>query len=417
MALLNDLPKPRECPTALPVASMHLVVIGGRDPADSDTWSGTPRALIGALREERHRVSTIGPLRKIDTTWPRLKAQWYSRVRAKTYLVYRDPTAIRRRAASLAAALRALEPYDAVIAWHAADGAIAHPSAPLIFINDAIWPQLVEGYPHYDRKRLAQSGITGGETLDRAALANCDCAIYSSHWAANAARFNYGTPAEKLLVHPFGANLPLIPSDDALRQAIAERGRGPCRLLFIGLDWQRKGGDTAVAVACELNDRGMNCEIDIVGESPIARLPSYARLHGPLPPGDAHAIAQRASLFMQADFLILPTHADCTPIVLSEAAAYGLPVATTAVGGIPELIGNSGWGKAFPSATTSASFADWIESGYRDRAQYDRMAWSGRHEYASRLNWSVFSRAVTRTIADLRQSKSMAARASAGFSA
>ena len=43
-------------------AAMHLVVIGGLDPAAEDTWSGTPNAMIAALREAGHRVSTIGPL-------------------------------------------------------------------------------------------------------------------------------------------------------------------------------------------------------------------------------------------------------------------------------------------------------------------------------------------------------------------
>jgi glycosyltransferase involved in cell wall biosynthesis len=392
---------------------MHLVVIGGRDPADSDTWSGTPRALIAALREQRHRVSTVGPLQKIDTTWPRLKAHWHSRVHAKTYLVYRDPAAIRRRAIPLSAALRALEPYDAVIAWHAADGAIARPSAPLIFINDAIWRQLLDCYSHYDRRRLTQSGIAGGEALDRAALANCDRAIYSSHWAADAAHASYATPAEKIGVHPFGANLPIIPTEDALRNAIAERGHGPCRLLFVGLDWQRKGGDTAMAVARKLNDRGIDCKLEIVGASPAEKLPGWARPHGFLPRNDPHARAQLASLFMQADFLILPAHADCTPIVLNEAAAYGLPAATKAVGGIPEIVGDSGWAKAFSPGAGAETFADWIASVYHDRAAYERMAWLARREYASRLNWPAFARTLTMTIVDVRQSAGAATRRAA----
>ncbi len=385
-----------------PGAAMHLVVIGGLDPAAADTWSGTPNAMIAALRAQCHRVSTIGPMQNIETGWPRLKAWWHMCVGGKTHPAIRDPAAVRRRMAPLTAALRALEPYDAVIAWHAADAAIVRAAAPLVFVHDATWRRLLDFYPRYERRRLTRSITLAGEALDRAALENCARAIYSSQWAADAAHNDYGTPAWKLGVHPFGANLPLIPTDDALRRAIAERGRGPCRLLFVGVDWQRKGGDIAIAVARRLNDRGVACELDVVGAQPPANRPGWVRAHGFLPRQDPRATARFSALFKQADFLILPTHADCTPIVLNEAAAFGLPIATTAVGGIPEIVGDTGWAKAFAAGTQAETFADWIERAYRDRSQYERMAWLGRREYARRLNWAAFARTLTATIGALR---------------
>jgi glycosyltransferase involved in cell wall biosynthesis len=50
-------------------------------------------------------------------------------------------------------------------------------------------------------------------------------------------------------------------------------------------------------------------------------------------------------LFLDADVFVLPTHADCLPVVLQEAAAAGLPVITTDVGAVRECVvqGESGW--------------------------------------------------------------------------
>jgi glycosyltransferase involved in cell wall biosynthesis len=390
---------------------MHLVVVGGLDPAADDTWSGVPKAMVDALREAGHRVSTAGPLPRLEIGWPRLNAWWQNRIAGKTYLPVRDPAVVQRRIAPLTAMLGALEPYDAVIAWHAADAAIVRASAPLIFVHDATWSLLLDFYPQYRRQRLTEATIVGGKALDAIALEKCAYAIYSSHWAAEAAQSEYGVTARKLAVHPFGVDPRLVPTDNDLRAWIAKRGRGPCRLLFVGVDWERKGGDKAIDIARCLNERGIPCELDAAGADPPADRPSWVHAHGRLLRTDPLGRARLASLLMQADFLILPTLADCTPIILSEAAAFGLPSATMAVGGIPEIIGEAGWARAFPAGTRADAFADWIEHAYRDPARYQKLAWLARSEYTHRLNWPSFVRTLTAVVDELRSTAAAIANA------
>ena len=43
-------------------------------------------------------------------------------------------------------------------------------------------------------------------------------------------------------------------------------------------------------------------------------------------------------LYSRADIFALPTRGDCTPLVIAEAMASGLPVVTTAVGSIPDMV-------------------------------------------------------------------------------
>ena len=47
-------------------------------------------------------------------------------------------------------------------------------------------------------------------------------------------------------------------------------------------------------------------------------------------------------LLTEADVLVLPTRADAVPWVLIEAMAAGLAVVSTAVGAIPEIVGDAG---------------------------------------------------------------------------
>ncbi len=44
-----------------------------------------------------------------------------------------------------------------------------------------------------------------------------------------------------------------------------------CRLLFVGVDWYRKGGDRAVEAARILNEGGLPTELHVVGSAPDRR--------------------------------------------------------------------------------------------------------------------------------------------------
>ena len=85
----------------------------------------------------------------------------------------------------------------------------------------------------------------------------------------------------------------------------------------------------------------------LVGEGPL--LPAVRRLAGEiLPPGSYRFIPPQADLrplFRQAGLLALSSHTEALPNVVLEAMAAGLPVAATAVGGVPELVtpARTGW--------------------------------------------------------------------------
>lgn len=381
---------------------MRILVVHGTDPNDANTWSGIPKHIIHTLRTSGHVVETIGPLPRVETRWRRLKSWCHQALLGKEYLAIRDPSALRARASALNRIVAGMGSWDCVLVLHAADAAILKTSATVVYIHDATWHQLLDFYPRYQRRRLAPATISGGYALDRRALDNCDRAIFSSHWAADSARRVYGIGADKLCVHPFGPNLASIADRHAVDKAIARRGQGACRLLFVGADFIRKGGDRAIAIAQELRHRGLPVELQIVGSDPPVGAPDFVHGLGFLARDDHGHAAKLAYLYLDADFLLLPARADCSPIALSEAAASGLPVATSAVGAIGEIIGDDCWGVALPPDATVGAYVDWIHAAMANRGGYVRMALNARRTFERRLNWSAFSRKLIGVIADAR---------------
>jgi hypothetical protein len=77
--------------------------------------------------------------------------------------------------------------------------------------------------------------------VEQAALNRCCLAIYSSEWAASTALRHYAVDARKVKVVPFGANVDGLQSPDEVARITSGKSADVCRLLFVGVDWIRKG--------------------------------------------------------------------------------------------------------------------------------------------------------------------------------
>lgn len=112
---------------------------------------------------------------------------------------------------------------------------------------------------------------------------------------------------------------------------------GPVRILFVGGDFNRKGGSLLLdAWRQHLRDRA---ELHLVTHSEITPEPGIHVYRG-LKPNSP----ELQQLFAFADIFTLPTLGDTLGIVLAEAGAARLPAVSTSLAGIPEIVrhGESG---------------------------------------------------------------------------
>lgn len=151
-------------------------------------------------------------------------------------------------------------------------------------------------------------------------------------WTKQGLIDRYDVPADKIVVIPPGVDRGQWVSGEKAG-GDHRTGDGTVRILFVGGDLARKGGDLLVSAVRQLRAEQLAVEVDLVTRDDVAIEPGVAVHHG-LGPNDPALIA----LYHRADVFCLPTAGDCLPMVLSEAGATGLPLVSTDVGAISEIV-------------------------------------------------------------------------------
>lgn len=159
-----------------------------------------------------------------------------------------------------------------------------------------------------------------------------------SEWTRQGLVHEYDVLPEKITVVPPGVDtLAFLPSKRRVDAA------EPVRILFVGADFERKGGRIllegfrrlrqSVAVGPTLVEPAPNVELHVVTRAGLPPEPGVV-VHTGLHPNDARL----RQLYGECDIFCLPTLADCLPMVLMEAGAAGLPLISTQLAAIPEIV-------------------------------------------------------------------------------
>lgn len=217
--------------------------------------------------------------------------------------------------------------YDALL-FHTQTVSLFAPSAArssrYVVSLDATPKQVDEMARWYRHRRSTRPLEATKAAWYRHVFRNAAAFVTWSGWAASSLALDYGAADRPVLIaHPGAAErFFAIP-----RPAVI---RARPRILFVGGDFERKGGRDLLAAFAPLAARA---DLTLVTEDPIEPHPGVTVLRDVRPGTEAQLRA-----FADADIFCLPTYGDCTPVAIGEALAAGLPVVTTSVGSNHETV-------------------------------------------------------------------------------
>ena len=286
--------------------------------------------------------------------------------------------------------------------------ALLETDIPIIYASDATFELVRDYYPFYSH--LPRWNVRQGEAIEGCALERAALFTVPSRWAAASARDHYGVPPDKIRIISRGGNLDEVPPE---HKATAPRlQRATCRLLFVAVEWERKGGDIAYDTLCALRERGVDASLIVVGcEPPASVNRSSVRVIRYLDKEVPSHRAALSQLFLSSHFLLLPTRAECTPRVFSEASAHGTPSIAADTGGVSGAIFNGENGFLLPPTADGCAYAALVAELLEQPERYEALVASSRRAYDQRLNWDAWARAVGESISELLAARGLSATA------
>ncbi len=354
---------------------MNICFLSSVNPFDIRSWSGTLYHMT-AFFEKQNTVEWIGDniisqhyaFRSKEEYYPEFYAQLYGKILSER---------INR------------SNHDVVIVRDYFLGAYLDVNRPIVYIGDTTFRLFKENLniPSIEFENVA-------DNLEKKMIDNSDCIIFSSNRAKQSAVKDYNCLKDKIHVVEFGAN---IPHPEKWQHNI---DTSLCNLVFIGRNWEKKGGDKVLGAYKKLKSEGFPCALTIIGSTP-PEMPEEDENLTIIPFLDKSKpehLERLCGILYHSHFLILPTEFDAFGIVFCEASAYGVPSIAADVGGVSQPVRKGKNGFLLPSTASAEDYAEKIQSVFSDREGYLKLRASSRQEYETRLNWNVWGEKVNRIL-------------------
>lgn len=354
-----------------------------------------------SLEDEQTTVQYLCPLSKKSTLLPKVKWRFYRYFLKQKYHAWVEPSVSQGYATQIKSRLSHLGA-DVVIAPEINSLAYLDCDLPRVLWTDTPYVGLLDAYS--DFSQLCQETVGHLTTLDRLAFNNCQLVIFPSAWAADIAIKTYQVDPAKVKVVPFGANVECDRTFDDIQTLVSARPANQCKLLFIGVDWVRKGGAIALNVAKQLKQQGLDVELTVIGCKPPDTeqpLPDFVKSVGFINKSIPEELARFNRFIAESHFLIVPSKAETYGNVFCEANSFGVPCISTNAGGIATIIRDGINGKAFSPDASIDDYSTYIQDLFHNYHEYQALTLSSFNEYQTRFDWSASGKAVRSLLKEL----------------
>jgi alpha-maltose-1-phosphate synthase len=349
--------------------------------ADDKSWSGVINPMYRALRDQAEVVVIETGNIKMSQIDRGILAT-LGRVSNRPYLSGHALATSVKRGKVVTGLVRRTEADVVLCVAASQDIAFAEFDQPVIQVTDATFHAMRGYYPLFSN--LHPLSVWQGSRMSRRSQAKTSAFSVASEWAKNALEKS-GVRPETCRVIPFGPSMQ--PPSPLERQ-----GSAGLRVLVVASDWQRKGGDLAVAAVAAVRERHPETSLTVVGDAPA--LPGWVTNLGRVPREGMPRI------YAEHDVLLELAEANAGGVTLTDAHAFGLPVVATNTGGVGSIVadGVSGIlidGEKDPILQVSMA----LEALSGSRLHQD-MVKGANERHRTLLNWDTWALETSRLCQD-----------------
>ena len=382
---------------------MRLLLLTVGDGETWDSWSGSTKSLVDHLRRSGHSVVC----RNVDlqgfTRW-RVALSAFAFDRRRWWVKYQlggRGFAARSRRAQAAVDDAALE-IDAILQIGATFGVTAPKDIPLALYCDSNIALARSG---------AEVGVSEASVLspgqlrdirdrERSVYLETDRIFTMSHRLRRSFIEDFQIPENQLqTVHP-GPNFPI----DREPEVPEKSGTGEPVVLFIGRDFERKGGTLLLEAFSQVRSILPEAQLLVVGPAELP-LPvedprrQGVRLLGFLDKSTEEGQEKIFRAYAQARVFCLPTRFEPFGVVFLEAMHYELPCIGPDAWAVPEIIQDGTTGLLFKPNDAKALAAALLTL-LQDPQRALGMGEAGKRRLGIEFSWSL---AADRIIAAMRE--------------
>jgi glycosyltransferase involved in cell wall biosynthesis len=366
---------------------MKLLLLAEGDAERWDSWSGTTKSVVDHLRAARHDVATVDvDLYGADRWLSAARAFSPNRKRWGVRYHLEDP-AYRARSRKAARAIAAYPGRpDCILQIGATFEPDQRGNLPYALFCDSNIQMSMEGakYGVSDAVWLRPAEFDAIRRREARLYRDACVVLTISEYLRRSFIDHFDVPPDRVCVVGAGPNLDLgrIPEPPAPRQ------NQPPTVLFVGKQFERKGGALLLEAFRALRARFGSARLVIVGPPvPPASEPGVEWL-GNLDKNRPEEWARLVAAYQDADVFCLPTLFEPFGIVILEAMFFGLPCVGTAAWAIPEMIADGETGYTVPRDDAGA-LTDRLARLLGDRPRARQMGLAGRRRAEERFSWPV----------------------------
>ena len=364
----------------------RLVVATPGEPRDPATWSGTSASLVraleragalaGAVDASSHAVDRLEQLASFSPS----RARWRQRYHSRSSFASDAARSLRS-----AFARRRLdgEP-EAVLhvgAWTLLPGRVR-----ASYHDGNLAVSLARDEPLLDRR---SGSVRRALEADRRFYDRMDVLLPMSDWLRRSFVEDFGQDPAKVVTVGAGANLRELPE-------VPQRTFEQPRFLFVGRQWERKGGPQLLEAFALVHAERPDAELWVVGpEQPVSG--AGVRFLGRISRASADGERRLGELYANATAFAMPSVYEPFGIAFLEAMAYGLPCVASDRCAMPEIVEDGVSGFTVGAHDVEALAARLLELA--DPARARAFGEAGRRRLAERFTWDAVAARIVEAIA------------------